>query len=144
MKMFTYGILTSWWAGSGVLGELIKTPVKTKEPHRLLSGGIAKMVDASTDPSKVGIGVWGQLFEYSEEDLKEADRVESNGFLYQRKPLVVVDQDGEEHDAQGYFYLRDTSFASASPVVQGEIKGSSVSASLWSGHFNNAKYTGEN
>lgn len=74
--------------------------------HRLQFDGVSKLRNdysvANVVESEKDI-VWGGLFEISEKDLSALDMFEGYPKSYNRKELLVIDDNGKQYDAIVYF-----------------------------------------
>lgn len=104
MKMFVYGTLKSGYSNNGYMRNCtLIGKVKTKDKFSLYSRGIPYL---GKEPN---YQVIGELYEVPKSELPAIDRLEGyrandhQGSWYKREDVIVVDEEGNEHQAQSYF-----------------------------------------
>lgn len=98
MIIFVYGTLMRGDSNNRLLSQSTFLGKATLKDTTLYSTGpFPAMVD--------GDGIThGELYSISSEVLVQLDRLESNGYMYQRKPVWAIREDGRGVGAEAYFW----------------------------------------
>lgn len=102
--VFVYGSLKQgFWNNDLLIGsDFIGQGVTLDANYRMISLGGFPGVKHDGECS-----IAGELYCVNDEVFARLDRLESNGYMYQRVETEVVDQDGELYSAWMYIFLLD-------------------------------------
>lgn len=99
-RIAVYGTLREGYGNHGYVRNATKIGIgTTKEKYTMFASGIP-FVDKATPTSTIVV----EVYDVSDEDMPSVDRLEGHPYVYKRESIDVIMENGEEVQAELYFY----------------------------------------